>query len=63
MKKALNKLYYEPEKNTALAGAYHLLRETKNKVGKNGDQKVKDWLLNQDAYTLHKLIRKKAFSD
>ena len=56
MEKSLSKLYYEPEQTSAYAGAYHLFRNTKSKFHKT---KVKDWLIEQDAYNQHKLVRKK----
>lgn len=61
MEKKLSNLYFEPKQPPAYAGAYHLLRtiKKKKKLGKNSKQKVLSWLAEQDAYTLHKVVRKK----
>lgn len=56
MEKSLSKLYYEPEQTSAYAGAYHLFEKIKSKFDKT---KVKNWLIEQDAYNQHKLVRKK----
>ena len=56
MEKTLSKFYYEPEQTSAFAGAYHLFRN----IGKKFDKiKVKNWLNEQDAYSQHRLVRKK----
>ena len=55
MERTLNKLYYEPEQSSSYAGARHLLNKVKNKYSKN---KVIDWLSEQDAFTMHKMVKK-----
>lgn len=56
MERTLNKLYYEPDQTSAYAGARLLLNKIKNKFDK---KKVIDWLSEQNAYTLHKIVKKK----
>ena len=56
MEETLSKFYYEPEKTSAFAGAYHLFSNIRKKFDKT---KVKNWLNEQDAYSQHRLVRKK----
>src|SRR5277367_5497638 len=46
--------YYTPSMHSSFAGLNALQRETKN-----GIKDTKSWLSSQDAYTLHKQIRRK----
>lgn len=57
MNKHLEKLYYNLTQPTAYAGAYKIVRAAKK--NKNySKEKVLRWLEAQDAYTLHKPVRK-----
>ena len=51
--KRLERAYYNPESPASFGGVQRLARHTGIKP-----DKVKDWLLYRDAYTLHKPIRK-----
>ena len=55
MERTLNNLYYEPEQSFSYAGARRLLNKVKNKYSKN---KVIDWLSEQNAFTMHKMVKK-----
>lgn len=50
------KIYYNPKDEAGYAGAYRLVNKIQNKVDKNNIYK---WLRAQDAYTLHKPVRRK----
>lgn len=52
---SLEKQYFDPEHEAGFVGAAKLVKLNKNFTPKY----VKDWLTKQDAYTLHKPIRKK----
>ena len=54
MNKAFVKLYFEPHRASAYAGANKLLRATRKKYDR---QSVIEWLKSQDAYNLHKPVR------
>ena len=54
MNKSFEKLYYEPHRPSAYAGADKLLRATRKKYDR---QSVIEWLESQDAYNLHKPVR------
>ena len=55
MEKVLNNFFYPPPKSPAYAGAQNLLKT----VGKKHDRKkIIKWLESQDAYTLHKPVRR-----
>ena len=45
--------YYNPSSNGSFGGVKRLVNSIRLKP-----KKVKEWLLNQDTYTLHKPIRK-----
>lgn len=47
------KIYYDPNSSACFAGSAPLIRKSKHRPGK-----VKEWLLTQDAYTLHTQKRK-----
>ncbi|XP_039305174.1 uncharacterized protein LOC120357765 [Solenopsis invicta] len=53
--KKLEKIYYEPMHAASFSGAAKLLRETKKSIPKN---KTIAWLESQDAYTLHRPLRR-----
>jgi hypothetical protein len=55
MVKTLEKIYYDPNSSACYAGSLPLIGKTKNKVN---PRKTKEWLLTQDAYTLHTPRRK-----
>lgn len=55
MEKTLEKLYYNPLSSACFAGCEPIIRKTKNKYSPSS---TKDWLLTQDAYTLHTRKRK-----
>ena len=46
--------YYNPSSNGSFGGVKRLVNSVRLKP-----KKVKEWLLNQDTYTLHKPIRKR----
>lgn len=50
MNKALERIYYDTTNSACFAGSEPLIRKTKNKYD---PRKTKNWLLTQDAYTLH----------
>ena len=55
MEKVLNNYFYRLPQSSAYAGAYNLL----NKINKNRKRKrIIEWLETQDAYTLHKPVRR-----
>ena len=54
MNKSFEKLFYEPHRPSAYAGADKLLRATRKKYDR---QSVIKWLESQDAYNLHKPVR------
>lgn len=56
MHKRLQSLYYGLPRNTAYAGASALLSSTRKNYTK---KKVLDWLQGQDAYNLHKPVRRR----
>lgn len=56
MNKTLEKIYYDPGSSACFAGSEPLISKTKNKVK---PRKTQEWLLTQDAYTLHTQKRKK----
>ena len=49
------KQYFDPQNEAGFAGARNLLRTNKTKTDK---EEIKEWLTKQDAYTLHKAIRR-----
>jgi transposase InsO family protein len=51
----LKKYFYDPDEPTA----YSTLPKLVKVVGKKREKEVSDWLLKQDAYTLHKPVRRK----
>lgn len=53
--------YYDPSHEAGYAGAQNLLRvNAKGKILSKGEKKrIYDWLSNQDAYTLHRPIKRK----
>lgn len=55
--KFLERLYYDPSHPAGYAGARRLAQSVRGK--KITTDKVLDWLASQDAYTLHKAIRRK----
>ena len=55
-KLSLEKLYYDPLKAASYSGQRHLIRAARGNVTRND---VKRWLEEQDAYTLHRPVRKK----
>jgi len=50
------KLYYDPKHPGAYSGLYSFAKNLGKKVSK---QKLKEWLMEQDSYTLHRPLRKK----
>lgn len=52
----LEKQYYDPGHESSFSGARKLISVNK---GKLSSSEIKDWLIKQDTYTLHKPIRKK----
>jgi hypothetical protein len=56
MVKTLEKIYYDPKSSACYAGSQPLIGKTKTKIN---PRKTKEWLLTQDAYTLHTPRRKK----
>lgn len=50
MNKTFERIYYNTANSACFAGSEHLVRKTKNKYV---PRKSKNWLLTQDAYTLH----------
>lgn len=56
MYKALENIYYDPTNSACFAGSGPVLRKTKSKYKA---RQTKDWLLTQDAYTLHTQKRKR----
>lgn len=58
--KILERLYYDPANEVGYAGARNLTRSVSRKKGKKIPRAtVLEWLASQDAYTLHKSIRRK----
>jgi hypothetical protein len=55
--KFLERLYYDPSEATGYAGASRLTRAVRSK--KTSGARVLDWLAGQNAYTLHKSVRRK----
>lgn len=55
------KTYYDPSHEAGYAGAQNLLRvNAKGKIlNKEEKKRIYDWLSNQDAYTLHKPVKRK----
>jgi transposase InsO family protein len=51
----IKKYFYNPDEPTA----YSTLPKLVKAVGKRREKEVSDWLLKQDAYTLHKPVRRK----
>lgn len=54
--KKLEKIYYDPSQPASFSGAPKLLHKTRKTIPKN---KTIAWLENQDAYTLHKPVRRR----
>ena len=54
--KRLKKIYYNPSNKASFSGAPKLLRETNKTISKD---KTIAWLENQDAYTLHRPLRRR----
>ena len=54
--KTLENQYFDPQNEAGFSGARNLIRINKKKIP---DKKIKKWLTKQDAYTLHKTIRRK----
>ena len=54
----LNVLYFDPEFPGAYGGVEQFYREVKKKHPNITRTEIKDFLSNQDAYTLHKSVRK-----
>lgn len=55
MDKILEKVYYDPTSSACYAGSEPIIRKTKNTYH---PRKTREWLLTQDAYTLHTPKRK-----
>ena len=55
----LEQLYYDPKSTAGYAGEQALYKLAKQSSKKVKLQDVRDWLRKQQAYTLHKPIRKK----
>jgi len=55
------KKYFDLNSASAFAGARHLLRVGKNGKALSEDEKNKiyEWLSNQDAYTLHRPVKRR----
>lgn len=56
MEKKLENIYYNPTESSCFAGSEPLIRKTRKKYH---PLKTKEWLLSQDAYTLHTQKRKR----
>ena len=54
MESTLNDNYYNPKKRSSYGGVQRLTKSVKTPP-----KKVKDWLLTQDTYTLHKPVKRK----
>ena len=54
-----NRLYYEPARPTAFLTLRKLGVTAKKKKKNIKLDDIRDWLEKQDAYTLHRLIRKR----
>ena len=54
MSQKLTQLYYKPTLPSSLGGQQHL----HDKAADISQQMIKEWLSTQDAYTLHKTVRK-----
>lgn len=52
----LEKLYYDPSHYTGYSATVNLSRAAKPNFSRN---EVVDWLKSQDAYTLHRTVRRK----
>ena len=57
--KLLKELYFNIKNPHSYSGLSSLLREVKKRKLKIKDDKVREWLLQQEEYTLHRPIRKK----
>ena len=57
--KILKELYFNIKNPHSYSGLSSLLREVKKRKLKIKDDKVREWLLQQEEYTLHRPIRKK----
>ena len=55
----LKQLYYNPKSHAGYAGEQALYKLAKQLSKKDKLQDVRDWLIKQQTYTLHKPIRKK----
>lgn len=54
------KQYFDPSNEAGYAGAHHLIRlNAKGKKSKKEKERILEWLRVQDAYTLHRPLRKK----
>ena len=59
MDEYLASVYYDPKRSGWFAGVDRLYKNVKKEGKFNISRtKIKDWLMKQDAYTLHKLIRR-----
>ena len=55
----LHKIYFDPENTASFSSANKLYKVTKVKFPNVTADYIKDWLSAQDAYTLHKPVKKK----
>ena len=59
MKKVLEKHYWDVSQPGSLSGSENFFRALKNKKVKVDKQEVHQWLMGQEAYTLHKQVRRR----
>jgi hypothetical protein len=55
--KILEKIYLDPAHEASFSSAYRLYKAAKKVLPKLTIKQVKEWLLTQDVYTLHKKVR------
>lgn len=61
MEQLLNRLYYDPSLSSGLSSALALYREAKKRDKRVTFKKVREWLADQDVFTLHAPIGAKKF--